>query len=314
MSHERLHRYDARAWRDALDALCPEMHPVDRDATRIWFHFFPLPLADAVSAAANLPELSRRLRLAGDYSLATQVDTSHWFLYGHRFWPSVKAAIIAWSESSSGTATDLSSSIRAIATQAARSAGAPSSMLIGMSFIGLMTLRQVGPDQFRRGSGRAVSPGVTRTPEQIIAARQKDDGQGWLGFLRGPKTEFTVCFDERRHDASFTLINQQDLTMAAATDTRDYLSGARPSREGPIPTDCRSASCGTCWVGILGGAGKLSDVDDLERRRLREFGYISTEEPRPVIRLACMAKASGHITIAIPSWNGIIGHANLGPV
>src|SRR6266511_440255 len=30
--------------------------------------------------------------------------------------------------------------------------------------------------------------------------------------------------------------------------------------EGPIPVECRSASCGTCWVGVLGGAEKLSDV------------------------------------------------------
>jgi ferredoxin len=313
MSDEQLQRYDARAWRSALDALSSEMHPVDRDATRIWFQFFPLPLADAIATEANLPELSRRLRLVGHYRLATQVDTSHWFLYGHRFWPPVKAAVVAWSDSPSSAEADLPLTVRAIVGQAARSADVARPLLTGISLIGLMTLRQVGIDQFRRGSGDAVAaPPPARTPEQIVSARQKDDGQGWLGFLRGPKTQFTVCFDERRPDGSFPLINQQDLTMAAATDTRDYLSGPRPSREGPIPTDCRSASCGTCWVGILGGAEKLSDVDELEHRRLREFGYLSTAESKPIIRLACMAKASGHITIAIPPWNGIIGHANLG--
>jgi hypothetical protein len=60
-------------------------------------------------------------------------------------------------------------------------------------------------------------------------------------------------------------------------------------------------------VGVLGGAGKLSDVDALERRQIREFGYIDTSEPKPVVRLACMAQASGNVTIVIPPWNGQFG-------
>ncbi len=40
--------------------------------------------------------------------------------------------------------------------------------------------------------------------------------------------------------------------------------------------ECRSASCGTCWVGILGGAEKLSDVAAREGKKIKEFGYIDT--------------------------------------
>jgi hypothetical protein len=58
---------------------------------------------------------------------------------------------------------------------------------------------------------------------------------------------------------------------------------------------------------VLGGAEKLSDVDPLERRRIREFGYIDTNETKPLIRLACMAQASGNVTIVIPPWNGVFG-------
>jgi hypothetical protein len=58
---------------------------------------------------------------------------------------------------------------------------------------------------------------------------------------------------------------------------------------------------------VLGGADKLSDVDELERRRIREFGYIETDEAKPVIRLSCMAQASGNVTIVIPPWNGYFG-------
>lgn len=40
---------------------------------------------------------------------------------------------------------------------------------------------------------------------------------------------------------------------------------------------------------------------------MKEFGYILTDEPKPVIRLACQALASGNVTLVIPPWNGFIG-------
>ncbi len=296
----------AAEWSAALDELHAAIHPVDRDATRIWFHFFPLALADAWTAAADHADLVRRLRLQGAFNLASARDTSHWFLYGHRYWPAVRQAVLEWASTASPAAA-LSEAVRRVADAVARATGADTSLTLGISFIGLMTLRQIGHDAFAAGAVTANTAAVGDHPDQIVAARERDDSQGLLGFLRGPRTRFSVRFDERRADAAFTLINQQDLTMAAATDRRDYLKSPRPSREGPIPTDCRSASCGTCWVGILGGREKLADMDDLERRRLREFGYSNATEAKPIIRLACMARASGNVTIVIPSWNGVIG-------
>ena len=126
-------------------------------------------------------------------------------------------------------------------------------------------------------------------------------------MFRGIRAQYTVTFDERRPDARFTVINQQHLTTASANDTRDYSSETRGTVEGPIPAQCRTASCGTCWVGILGGVEHLSDVDAHEKKRMKEFGYINTPEPKPVIRLACQALASGNVTIVIPPWNGFIG-------
>ena len=70
---------------------------------------------------------------------------------------------------------------------------------------------------------------------------------------------------------------------------------------------CRTAACGTCWVGVLAGSEKLSEVGALEWSKIKEFGYIDTEEPRPLIRLACQAQAYGNVTIVIPPWNGIFG-------
>ncbi|MGH9902472.1 MAG: 2Fe-2S iron-sulfur cluster-binding protein, partial [Pyrinomonadaceae bacterium] len=77
--------------------------------------------------------------------------------------------------------------------------------------------------------------------------------------------------------------------------------------EGPIPVQCRSASCGTCWVGVLGGAEKLTDVAAREGRQMKEFGYTDTDEPRPLIRLACQARGAGAVSIVIPPWNGVFG-------
>src|SRR5438309_11174729 len=73
--------------------------------------------------------------------------------------------------------------------------------------------------------------------------------------------------------------------------------------EGPIPVECRSASCGTCWVGVLGGAERMSDVAVREGKKIKEFGYIDTAEPKPLIRLACQAQAQGAVSVVIPSCN-----------
>ncbi len=116
-----------------------------------------------------------------------------------------------------------------------------------------------------------------------------------------------MTFDERQPARSFRLVDSQHLTTAAALDTRDYRRGDRRCTEGPIPVQCRSCSCGTCWVGVVAGHDRLSAVDARERTTIGALGYIDTDEPRPVVRLACMAQASGPVTIVIPPWNGQIG-------
>jgi ferredoxin len=304
-----LKQHDAAAWHRTLEALLPDIHEVDRDATQIWFHFFPLELAEAIAESGDLVQLALTLRLDGNFNLADQVDSSHWFLYGHRHWPQVKAAIIERAESSAAPSSlELSALVKDIAKNDA--------LRLGIAAVGLMTLQQVGLTAFRAGSGAVQPPqGVlAKSPAQIIAARKKNDSQGIAGIFRGIRAQYTVTFDERRRDARFTVINQQQLTTASANDKRDYSGNGpaeagpyRSTTEGPIPAQCRTASCGTCWVGILGGNEHLSEVDAHERKRMKEFGYINTADPKPVIRLACQAIASGNVTLVIPSWNGFIG-------
>ena len=76
---------------------------------------------------------------------------------------------------------------------------------------------------------------LAKGPDQIVAARERDDSQGLFGFLRGIKTRFTVRFDEQRDEAAFPIFNTQHLTTAALGDTRDYASQRRALPRGADP-------------------------------------------------------------------------------
>lgn len=312
MPHALLREFTDADWSSTLEALLPDVHDVDRDATRIWSAFFPLALADAYERAVDPNALTRRLRIDGNARLvAGQIDTSHRFLHGHRYWPQVKAAVIArcgaTSTSELHDTSSLTAFVRQIIADVVERTGVDAPLVAGITYVGLMTWRQVGPDAFRANETDAAPNALVsdRAPSSIIARRARDDGQGPLGFLRAAK-RYTVVFDERAADATFPILAGQHLTTASAADTRDYMQGPRRFHQGPIPAQCHSATCGTCWVGVLGGRTKLDAVDDYEARRLREFGYIDVRETQPCIRLACQARASGNVTIVIPPWHGFV--------
>lgn len=309
-----LNQYDEQAWAEVIRTLLPHIHEVDKNATQIWFHFFPLSLARALEQAEDPTLLAIQLVLQGNYYLKNQIDSSHVFLYGHRYWPAVKSAIIKQATSDRPPASlELADHIRDVAGAVAQRHNGDPSLLVGITAVGFMTLQQVGLEAFSEYPGGVqLDPDIARrTPEQVLAARATKDRQPLLGWLRYPDKVWTVTFNENAPSAKFRLINSQHLTTAAANDKRPHhLRDPRcVPHEGPIPVQCRSAACGTCWVGILAGAENLSPVGPLERRQIKEFGYISTTEPRPLIRLACQAQAFGPVSIVIPPWNGILGRS-----
>lgn len=306
--------HDQQAWLSALETLSPSIHEVDRDATRIWFSFWPLWLADALQDASSIENLVRELDLKGEYRLKDQIDSSHAFLYGHRFWPQVKAAVVGRdAKGVEGGNLGLAKLIEQIAAEAAGPPGVDVSLLVGISAAALMTLRQVGSEAFAASLGEVqLSASVARrTPSQVVAARSKNDGAGLAALFKGIRREYTITFDESVRSARFKLIGGLEMTTASMIDPRDH-SGYIDSRcrpgDGPIPTECRSGACGTCWVGVLGGRERLSDVAPLEARRMKRFGYVDSDELRPVIRLACKAKASGNVTVVVPPWSGVFGN------
>jgi len=304
-----LNQHDDRAWRQIVLALLPSIHSVDKIATQIWFYFYPLSLARALTQSDDPERLARRLSLDGRYLLADQIDSSHQFLYGHRYWPQVKAAVTELAASGKApTSLDLATQIRTIATNVAKRMSVDASLVTGITAVAFMTLQQVGASALKTSAG-SVGKLHKKTPDQISRDREQDDAQHLIKSFFYPDKIFSIFFDEHDPSARFKLINTQHLTTAAANDKRNYHS--RDPRcvigEGPIPVECRSASCGTCWVGVLGGSQKLSEVRELERRKISEFGYVDTDEPRPLIRLACQAQAYGNVTIVIPPWNGVFG-------
>ena len=88
-----LNQHDEEAWSATLATLMRSVHEVDRSATQIWFSFYPLSLFRALQDSDDREKLARQLLLQGQYELKDQIDTSHAFLYGHRFWPHVKEAV-----------------------------------------------------------------------------------------------------------------------------------------------------------------------------------------------------------------------------
>ncbi|HYK22382.1 MAG TPA: 2Fe-2S iron-sulfur cluster-binding protein [Pyrinomonadaceae bacterium] len=304
-------QHDEESWSATLTALLRSIHEVDRNATQIWFAFYPLGLFQALEQSEDPDTLAQRLLLQGNYRLKDQIDSSHTFLYGHRYWPEVKNVVQQHAQEFSASDTrSLADQILSVAQKAASAAKVDPSLVAGMAAIAFMTIRQAGLAAFEAAPGKVLidKKHAAKSAAQVLRERAVDDSQGLFSFLKTVDKKWTVTYDENDDRAKYRLNDVQDLAWGAADDRSRNWREIDPRRiEGPIPVECRSASCGTCWVGILGGAEKLTDVAAREGKKIKEFGYIDTAEAKPLIRLACQAQAMGAVSIVIPPWNGVFG-------
>ncbi len=297
-------------WGQALEAGLPRIHEVDRNATRIWFAFYPIALHNYLAKTEDLEKTLHGFAMQGEFRLDKKIDSSHSFLYGHRFWSDVKHSIEARAESFSDEDLDLLEEASKIAKSVAAGAKTDESLVLGITLVGLMTLAQTGFEKFAAAPGSVGTPTglLAKSPQTIIENRSKEESQGIFGFLKTIDKNFKVRWDETDPKAKFGIIYDEEIASASARDqSRDW--GARDSRciEGVIPVECRSAACGTCWVGVIAGADKLSDVDRLERKQMKIFGYGQGDEKKPILRLACQARAEGSVSLVLPTWNGVYG-------
>jgi len=305
-----LSEHGEEAWSATITTLLRSIHDVDKNATQIWFYFFPLSLFDAFEHADEPEPLAQQLLLRGNCHLKDQIDTSHTFLYGHRYWPEVNSAVTNHATNfNPSEARALSDQILSVAQEVAWKLKVDPSLVVGITAVAFMTMQQAGLVAFQaQGKMLLDKKHARKSPDQVLSERAKDDSQGLLGFLKTIDKKWTITYDENDAAAKYRMNNIQDLAWGAASDQSRNWREIDPRRcEGPIPVECRSASCGTCWVGILGGAEKLSDVAAREGKKIKEFGYIDTAEPKPLIRLACQAQTHGAVSIVIPPWNGVFG-------
>src|SRR5215475_9520864 len=122
--------HDEEAWSAALATLRRSIHEVDRNATQIWFAFYPLQLFRVLAQAEDREKLAQQLLLQGDYALKNQIDASHSFLYGHRFGPEVKLAIQQYADSFDQTGQgSLADQIVAVARSVAQACKRDESLL-----------------------------------------------------------------------------------------------------------------------------------------------------------------------------------------
>src|SRR5436309_258834 len=159
-------------WLAAVDELLPCIHEVDRSAVQIWFRFYPLSLQRFVAGAESREEVLHGFALQGDFELNDQIDTSHHFLYSHRFWPTAKRKIEKVAEEFSGEPS-LIEIIKDVAMRVAKKHNSERSLTISIAAVGLATLNQVGPDAFKAAAGDVVAPSgiMKKSPDAIVAER-----------------------------------------------------------------------------------------------------------------------------------------------
>src|SRR5262249_15987845 len=136
---------DDASWSRIVTELESSIHPVDRNATRIWFAFFPVKLWRALTQADHMEAMAKKLILKGKYLLRDQVDSSAEFLYGHRYWPQVKSAVGEYANTASPD-TPITDHIRNVAGRLAEEVRIPPSLLIGITAVAFGTLEQVGAE------------------------------------------------------------------------------------------------------------------------------------------------------------------------
>jgi ferredoxin len=305
-----LRKHDQRQWTDIIERLMPSIHPVDQVATRIWFSFWPLKLARELRGAEEASEVAKRLQLDGRYRLEKQVDSSVEYFVGSRYWGGVKQAILDHAESALQPETgSLEPQIRLIASKAGAAKSVEEPFVLGITAVGIMVLQQIGLSAFAVAAQRSFEIKNHKSAEQLLKLRSSRSSGGLWGLLAGPSKTHRVTFDESQAECAFQALNGQDLSMASSGDQRHYKHADHRRIAGPIPAECRSGACGYCWIGVIGGRENLSEVAEFERKRLRHFGYVASDqeiERHSHVRLACQSKCYGNVSIVVPPWNGVL--------
>src|SRR6185369_16870320 len=143
------------------------------------------------------------------------------------------------------SAGTLSDEILSVAQSVAKQAKVDQLLVIGITAIAFMTIRQTGLAAFEAAPGKTLidKKHARKSPADVLRERAVDDSQGLFAFLRTVDKKWTVTYDENDDRAKYRLNHLQDLAWGAAGDrSRDWREIDPRRVEGPIPVECRSAS------------------------------------------------------------------------
>lgn len=301
-----LNRLEEGDWAESLARILPRIHPVDSQATRIWFAFWPLKLRLALDGSPDPARVFKEFQLDGNPRLEEQIDASVGFLFGSAYWTEVKQAVVAHAEECSGPQeTSLDAHVLELASRLAARLQVEQSLLTGIVAVGVMVLRQVGLSSLEACAREPSPNGGPRTAAEVLKLRR---GRGWKSLIWKSK-KYRVSFDESVPESCYEALDGQDLSMASGSDPRDFRESDPRRVAGPVPVQCRSGACGYCWIGVLAGEENLSEMTSFEKRRLEYFGYAPPAEiarKHPAVRLACQSKCYGDVSILVPPWNGVL--------
>ena len=295
-------------WTESLARILPRIHPVDREPTQVWFAFWPLKLSLALGRSQDPRQVVKDLQLDGQPRLEQQIDSSVAFLFGAKYWPEVKQAVLAYAEDTSEPEkVGLDAHILELAGRLAGKLNLELALLVGITAVAVMLLRQVGVSSLSKCAGSPALNGSQKSVAAILKTRNAGTGF-WKSLFRKGKRH-RVTFDERTPGSYYEALEGQDLSMASGNDPRDFRESDHRRIAGPVPVQCRSAACGYCWIGILAGRENLSEVTRFEKSRLEYFGYApskETSQKHPSVRLACQSRCYGDVSIVVPPWNGVL--------
>ena len=200
--------------------------------------------------------------MQGDLELKDQIDTSHHFLIRpsileDRKTRSKKSRRLRYERSKHRTTGRMIKSD--IGMHVAEKLNVERQLVNAIAAVGLATLNQVGVEALKARIRRdRTGQMMSKSPDAIIAERAKRRFAGHFRISQDHRQKILrLLFRHKFRRQIPRHARRRDRTASQKDRSQDWQEQDERCWEGPVPIECTSASCGTCWVGVLGGREKL---------------------------------------------------------